>query len=42
MAGTLCSRIDCPEPDVGLLHEFENDTDDIPALEVNMEESEKL
>jgi len=33
--------LNCPEPDVGLLHEFENDTEDIPALEVNMEESEK-
>ena len=25
----------CPEPDV--LHEFENDTEDIPTLEVNTE-----
>jgi len=27
--------LNCPEPDV--LHEFENDTEDIPTLEVNME-----
>jgi len=27
--------LNCPEPDV--LHEFENDTDDIPTLEVNTE-----
>ena len=36
MAGTLCSRVlNCPEPDV--LHEFENDTEDMPTLEMNME-----
>jgi len=28
MGGTLCSRINCLESDV--LHEFENDTEDIP------------
>jgi len=27
--------LNCPEPDV--LHEFENDTEDIPTLEVNTE-----
>jgi len=27
--------LNCPEPDV--LHEFQNDTEDIPTLEVNME-----
>jgi len=27
--------LNCPEPDV--LHEFENDTEDMPTLEVNME-----
>ena len=27
--------LNCPEPDV--LHEFENDTEEIPTLEVNME-----
>jgi len=27
--------LNCPEPDV--LHEFENDTDDIPTLEVDTE-----
>ena len=26
--------LNCPEPDVGLLHEFENDTEDKPALDV--------
>ena len=27
--------LNCPQPDV--LHEFENDTEEIPTLEVNME-----
>ena len=35
MTGTLCSRINSLESDV--LHEFENDTEEIPTLEVNME-----